>query len=70
MNTGGGGANRIIYTTIVNIMLRTEVPLVPLVINTRRYFALVETFQPCSSDLNERRTTLLQSPGDYLIINN
>ena len=55
---GGGGANRIIYTPIVNIMLRTEVPLVPLVINTRRYFALVETFQPCSSDLNERRTTL------------
>ena len=45
-------------------------PLVPLVINTRRYFALVDTFKPCSSGLNERRTTFLQSTGDYLVINN
>ena len=41
-----------------------------LVINTRRYFALVDTFKPCSSGLNERRTTFLQSTGDYLVINN
>ena len=31
--------------------------LVPLVINTHRYFALVDNFKPCSSGLNERRTT-------------
>ena len=44
--------------------------LVLLVINTRRYFALVVTFKPCSSGLNERRTTFLRSTGDYLVINN
>ena len=33
-------------------------------------FALVDTFKPYSSGLNLRRTTLLQSTGDYLVKNN